>query len=63
LFDTLNPYPKVWRNVRRTVQKQFPERLEFLDYYYDNQERYARHLKQLIHRIGRIHTIEHRVVF
>lgn len=63
LFDTLNPYPNVWRNVRRIVKKQFPERLEFMDYYYNNQEKYARHLKQLIHKIGRAHNIEHRVVF
>ncbi|KPK71375.1 hypothetical protein AMJ87_07375 [candidate division WOR_3 bacterium SM23_60] len=63
MFDTLNPYPKVRRNVRRTVEKYFPERLEFLDYYFNNQKKYARHLKQLIHRIGRSYEIQHRVVF
>lgn len=63
MFDTLNPYPKVWRNMRRIVKKHFPERLEFLDYYHNNQKKYGHHLKQLIHRVGRMHNIQHRVVF
>ena len=59
MFDTLNPYPKVWRNMKRIVKKHFPERIEFLDYYYNNQETYARQLRRLITRTGRqykLHT-------
>ena len=63
LFDTLNPYPNVWRNVKRIVMKQFPERVEFLDYYHNNQKKYEHHLKQLIHKIGRTRNIQYRVVF
>ena len=63
LFDTLNPYPKEWRNMKRIVKKHFPERLEFLDYYHNNQKKYEHHLKRLIHRNGRTHNIKYRVVF
>ncbi len=63
MFDTLNPYPKVWNNVMRLVKKHFPELQEFYEYYYNNKEKYNRQLKRKISQISRDYKIEHSYVF
>lgn len=63
MFDTLNPYPTVWHNMKRIVKEHFPERIEFLDYYYNNQEKYTRQLRRLITRTGRQYKLRTRFAF
>lgn len=52
LFDTLNPYPKVWHNATLLIRKHFPEALAFYDYYYHNKSRYENEIKKKITEIG-----------
>jgi DNA repair photolyase len=57
MFDTLNPYPKVWHNVMGLIRKHFPELEEFYEYYYHNREKYGRQLKRKISQISRNYKI------
>lgn len=63
LFDTLNPYPKVWNNVMRLIKKYFPDALDFYDFYYHNKTKYERNLRVKISKIGRRYRIKYRTVF
>lgn len=63
MFDTLNPYPKVWNNVIRLVKKYFPEMFDFYQYYYNNKTKYEQQLKRKISQIGRHYRIKYRCVF
>ena len=63
LFDTLNPYPKVWHNVIRLIRKYFPKALDFYDYYYYNKSKYERQLKKRISKIGNRYKIKYNVAF
>lgn len=63
LFDSLNPYPKVWNNVMRLLKKYFPETLDFYDYYYHNTTAYEQNLKRKISKIARRYKIKCRTVF
>ncbi len=63
MFDTLNPYPKVWNNVMRLIRRHFPELEEFYGYYYNNKEKYGMQLKRKISKIARHYKIEYRCVF
>lgn len=63
LFDTLNPYPKVWNNVIRLIKKYFPEALDFYDFYYHNKTKYERNLERKISKIAQSHRITYRTVF
>ncbi|KPK64735.1 hypothetical protein AMJ83_00655 [candidate division WOR_3 bacterium SM23_42] len=63
MFDTLNPYPRVWHNVRRLIKIHFPEAIKHYDYYYNNQKIYRVHLREKIARIGDKHNIEYKFAF
>ena len=63
MFDTLNPYPKVWRNVRKLVKTHFPDAIEYYDYYYTNRKRYKARLRDRIARLGDRYNIEYKFVF
>jgi DNA repair photolyase len=63
MFDTLNPYPKVWRNVRRLVKTHFPEATEYYDYYYTHRKMYKVRLRDKIARLGDRYNIEYKYVF
>jgi len=52
LFDTLNPYPKVWHNVNRLVKKHFPKALSSFREYHDNRNRYSAGLMKKISAIA-----------
>jgi DNA repair photolyase len=63
MFDTLNPYPKVWRNVRKIVKTHFSKAIESYDYYYANRKRYKARLRDRIARLGDRYNIEYKFVF
>jgi DNA repair photolyase len=63
MFDTLNPYPKVWHNVRRLVKNHFPEAMECYDYYHSNRRMYKVRLREKIARLGDRYNIEYKFVF
>jgi DNA repair photolyase len=63
IFDTLNPYPKVWRNVRKLVKTHFSKAIESYDYYYANRKRYKARLRDRIARLGDRYNIEYKFVF
>jgi DNA repair photolyase len=63
MFDTLNPYPKVWRNVQRLVKKHFPDRLGPLSTYYTNRKMYKVRLREKIRTLGEKHNIDYRFAF
>ena len=63
MFDTLNPYPKVWRNVRRLVRIHFPQAMEYYDYYYTHRRMYKVRLRERIARLGDRYNIECKFVF
>jgi DNA repair photolyase len=63
MFDTLNPYPKVWRNVQRLVKKHFPERFESLTTYYTNRRMYRVRLREKIRILGEKYNIDYRFAF
>ncbi|UCC10961.1 MAG: radical SAM protein [candidate division WOR-3 bacterium] len=52
LFDTLNPYPRVWRNVTRLVKKHFPRALPSFREYEKDADRYGAALMKKISAIG-----------
>ncbi|MBE0432625.1 radical SAM protein [candidate division WOR-3 bacterium] len=52
MFDTLNPYPKVWYNTVRLVKKNFPEKLGSFSSYYTNQKMYQVRLREKISRLA-----------
>jgi len=63
MFDTLNPYPKVWYNIKRLVTNNFPEKLESFNSYYTNRKMYKVHLREKISRLGDKCNIEYRFAF
>lgn len=63
MFDTLNPYPKVWRNVKRLIKAQFPALQEQYDYYYSNRKMYTVRLRRRIAEIAKKHKMECKIVF
>ncbi len=63
MFDTLNPYPKVWNNVIRLIKSHFLEALDFYDYYYYNRAKYNKQLAVKIRRVGANYSIKYRTVF
>ena len=63
MFDTLNPYPKVWNNVMRLVKRHFPEALDFYDHYYHNKSDYEVQLKKRISKIARRNKISYSFAF
>jgi DNA repair photolyase len=52
MFDTLNPYPKVWKNVNRLVKKHFPEAIGHLRAFRDDADHYHNKLRRMITQIG-----------
>ncbi|MGB3479392.1 MAG: radical SAM protein [bacterium] len=52
MFDTLNPYPKVWKNVKRLVKKYFPEAIEQFRDFQDDSDHYRNRLRRKITDIG-----------
>ena len=63
MFDTLNPYPKVWRNVRRLIRIHFPQAMEYYDYYYTHRRMYKVRLRDRISRLGNRYNIEYKFAF
>jgi DNA repair photolyase len=63
MFDTLNPYPKVWRNVTRLVKNHFPQATVHYDYYYTNRRMYKVRLRERIARLGEKYNIEYKFAF
>jgi DNA repair photolyase len=63
LFDLLNPYPKVWKNVTRLVKKHFPKAVESYTAYRNNPDRYASRLKRTIEDMGLQHRVSCRFAF
>lgn len=52
MFDTLNPYPKVWKNVKRLVKKYFPEAIEQFRKFQNDSDHYQNNLRRKITDIG-----------
>lgn len=63
MFDTLNPYPKVWTNMKKLMRKNFPEALPYLHSYYADTTRYASKLKRKITSIGFEHLLPVKYAF
>jgi DNA repair photolyase len=63
MFDTLNPYPKVWRNTQRLVKKHFPERLESFNTYYTDRKMYKVRLRERIRNLGEKNRVDYRFAF
>jgi len=63
LFDTLNPYPKVWNNVINLINKHFPDARNFYDYYYNNKREYEIKIKECISRVAKNFKIEFDTAF
>jgi DNA repair photolyase len=63
MFDTLNPYPKVWRNMRRLVKTHFPQSMKEYDYFHDHRKMYNVKLRERISRLGNKYNIEYKLVF
>jgi len=63
MFDTLNPYPKVWRNIRRLVKTSFPEIIKDYDYFYTNRQMYKVRLRERISRLGDKYGLEYKFAF
>jgi hypothetical protein len=58
MFDTLNPYPKVWNNVLTIVKEKFPDKIKDYAYYYHNKTQYELRIKQKIISIGKSFKIK-----
>jgi DNA repair photolyase len=52
MFDTLNPYPKVWKNVKRLVKKYFPEAIEQFRNFQNDSDHYQNSLRRKVTDIG-----------
>lgn len=63
MFDTLNPYPKVWYNALRLVKRHFPERMEAFNSYHTNQRMYKVRLREKISRLGDSYGVEYKFAF
>ncbi|UCF69861.1 MAG: radical SAM protein [candidate division WOR-3 bacterium] len=63
MFDTLNPYPKVWRNTQRLIEKHFPDKLASFNTYYTNRKTYSIHLRERIRILGEKYGIEYKYAF
>jgi DNA repair photolyase len=59
MFDTLNPYPKVWRNVLRLAKKHFPSSLKTLHHYHTYPRQYNRRLRLLVAQSAAKHNMEY----
>jgi DNA repair photolyase len=62
-FDTLNPYPKVWHNMKRLIKSNFPGLLEQYDYFYNNRKMYTVRLRRKIGEIAKKHKMDYKLVF
>jgi DNA repair photolyase len=62
-FDTLNPYPIVWRNVRRLIKTHFPEAIDQYDYFYEHRRMYKIRLRKRIVESAAKHRMEASTVF
>jgi len=56
-FDTLNPYPKVWRNVLRLIKKHFPELMPVYERFYHNKRDYEMGLGNKLKKYSRYFQI------
>jgi DNA repair photolyase len=63
MFDTLNPYPRVWRNVRKLIKTHFPEAIEQYDYFYEHRRMYKIRLRKRIAACAAKHNMESSTVF
>jgi DNA repair photolyase len=63
MFDTLNPYPKVWHNVKRLVRKNFPDKLDSFNSYYTNRKMYNVRLREKIRRLASQRDIKCKFAF
>jgi DNA repair photolyase len=63
LFDTLNPYPKVWNNITKLIKKHFPKAIDHYNQYYDDITKHEKQLKKKIQRIARKYKIKHDFAF
>jgi len=63
MFDTLNPYPKVWHNIRRLVKARFPEVIKDYNYFYVNRRMYKVRLREKIARQGDKYNMEYKFAF
>ena len=63
MFDTLNPYPKVWSNVRRLIRSHFPQAMESYEQYHANRSMYKLQLRERIVRLGDKYGIDYKFVF
>lgn len=63
MFDTLNPYAKVWHNVKRLVRQNFPDRLNSFNSYYTNKKMYKLRLREKIRRLASQRDIECKFAF
>jgi len=63
MFDTLNPYPKVWRNVRKLVSSHFPAAAQEMDLYKQTPETQKNLLKNTIERAALEHLIPCKIAF
>lgn len=57
-FDTLNPYPRVWQNVLRLVQKHFPKLIPLYHQYGAHKKEYEHLLKEKINKYERYYKIK-----
>jgi len=63
MFDTLNPYPKVWRNVKRLVSQHFPAAQERMKQYAEDPEIQKNQLKNSITRAALDNLIPCKIAF
>ncbi len=63
LFDTLNPYPKVWANVKKLVYKFFPGAIQNIIQYARNPGKYGPQLQKKVVGLGLENLIPCRFAF
>lgn len=63
MFDTLNPYPKVWKNLKRLVKKHFPEAIEHFRSFQNDADHYCNRLRRKITDIGFQHMMPCKFAF
>jgi len=56
-FDTLNPYPKVWRNILRLVKLNFPELMPLYQRFYSHKRDYEMDLGDKLKKYSRYYRI------
>jgi DNA repair photolyase len=63
MFDTLNPYPKVWRNVKRLVSRHFPAAQDRMKCFEQDPRTQKSELKNIITRAALDHLIPCKIAF